>query len=361
MSVPACALRAYVRAHAENRPGVYRMLSAAGQPLYVGKSVQVRTRLLSHLRVHHGRKAATLIRQTGRIRWEYVPNELSALVREMELIQRWQPRFNVRHKSKPRYGFVKLTREVAPRILPVSRVIPDGSLYFGPFPLVGRLRRTVRELAHTLGLRDCSATTPVFFDDQLDLFPQGSAPLCMRADLGTCLAPCCGATSGDVYSRRVAIARRFLEGRTRDPLTRLERRTEEAARRLDFEYAAILRDRISRFGALQSQLAAFRGRIEGLTFLYRIPGFAGDDRLFLIRRGRIRRDYPYPQSERERNEVTQAVEDVYQSAERGPAALPARQVAEVMLVARWFEHHPGELNRTATPQRWLEEPAIGRQ
>ena len=112
MSVPASALREYVRAHAENRAGVYRMLSAAGQPLYVGESVQVRTRLLSHLRAPRGHKAASLIRETGRIRWEYVPNELSALVREMKLIQRWRLRFNVRHKSKPRYGLVKLTREV---------------------------------------------------------------------------------------------------------------------------------------------------------------------------------------------------------------------------------------------------------
>ena len=112
--------------------------------------------------------------------------------------------------------------------------------------------------------------------------------------------------------------------------------------------------------AFQGQLAPFRGRIEGLTLLCRIPGFAGDNRLFLIRRGRIRRDYPYPKSKRQRNEVTKAVEDVYQSAERGPAALLARRVAEVMLVARWFEQHPGELDRTATPQRWLEETAIGR-
>ena len=349
-----------MRAHAENRPGVYWMLSAAGRPLYVGKSVQVRTRLLSHFRAPRGHKAATLIRETGRIRWEYVPNELSALVREMKLIQRWRPRFNVRHKSKPRYGFVKLTREVAPCILPVSRVVPDGSLYFGPFPVVEQLRRTIRELAQALGLKDSSATTPVFFDDQLELFPRGSTPLCMRADLGTCLAPCCGATSEDAYYGQVAVARQFLEGRARDPLTRLEKRIVEAVRRLDFEYARILRDRISRLRAFQSQLVALRGRIEGLTFLYRIPGFAGGDRLFLIRRGRIRRDYPYPKSKRQKKEVAEAVRDVYQNAERGPAALPAHQVAEVILVARWFEQNPGELNRTATPRRWLQETAIGR-
>jgi len=137
--VPTSALRDHVRTHVEDRPGVYQMLGVDGQPIYVGKSIRVRTRLLSYFRAPAGDKAANLIRETGRIRWEYIPNEFSALVREMKLIQRWQPRFNVQHKRKRTYAFVKLAREVAPRIVPVTRVIADGSLYFGPFPAVGKV------------------------------------------------------------------------------------------------------------------------------------------------------------------------------------------------------------------------------
>ncbi len=83
--MPTSALREYVRAHTENRPGIYRMLGSDGQPLYVGKSVRVRTRLLSYFRAPAGEKAANLIRETKKIRWEYVPNEFSALVHEMKL------------------------------------------------------------------------------------------------------------------------------------------------------------------------------------------------------------------------------------------------------------------------------------
>ncbi len=79
--MPTSALREYVRARAENRPGVYRMLGADGRPLYVGKSVRVRTRLLSYFRAAPCDKAASLIRETGRIRWEYVPSEFHALAR----------------------------------------------------------------------------------------------------------------------------------------------------------------------------------------------------------------------------------------------------------------------------------------
>ncbi len=317
--MPTSALREYVRTHAENRPGVYQMLGDDGSPLYVGKSIRVRTRLLSYFRAPPGEKAAKLILETGRIQWEYIPNEFSTLVREMRLIQRWQPRFNSQHKRKRMYAFVKLTRECTPRILPVTRAVPDGSLYFGPFPAVGNVGRTVRDLAHALGLRDCPGPTPVFFDDQLEVFAEGRTPLCIRAELNTCLAPCCGGVSSAAYQRQVATARRFLEGRTRVPLEVLEGHIRGAVDRLDFEYAARLRDRLVRLRTFQEHLAAFRGRVESLTFLYRVPGFAGDSRLYLVRRGRVRREFAYPTTESERREVNEAVETVYRAPERGPA------------------------------------------
>jgi len=356
--VPASALREYVRTHAENRPGVYQMLGANGNPLYVGKSIRVRIRLLSYFRAPLGQKATQLIRETGRIRWEYIPNEFSTLVHEMRLIQRWQPRFNRQHKRKRMYAFVKLTRERAPRILAVTRVVSDGSLYFGPFPDVGNVGRTVRDLAHAVGLRDCPGATPVFFANQLETFAEGRTPLCMRAELGTCLAPCCGGVGSDTYQRQVATARSFLEGRTRGPLTVLEDHIRGAVDRLDFEYAARIRDRLERLQTLQEHLAAFRGRIESLTFLYRVSGFADDSRLYLIRRGQIRREFRYPTTEGERRKIDEAVESVYQAPEQGPASLAPHEAAEILLIARWFELRPKERKRTATPKRWLAEGGI---
>ncbi len=356
--VPTSALREHVRSHAENRPGVYQMLDADGTPLYVGKSIRVRTRLLSYFRAPPEDKASRLIRETGRISWEYIPNEFSTLVHEMRLIQRWQPRFNVQHKRKRMYAFVKLTMERAPRILPVTRAILDGSLYFGPFPAVGKVSRTVRELAHAVGLRDCPGPTPMFFDDQLEIFSDGRTPLCMRAELGTCAAPCCGGVSGDAYQQRVQVARRFLEGRTKELLSAIEDGIRAAVDRLDFEYAARLRDRMERLRSFQEHLGAFRGRIESLTFLYRAPGFAGDSWLYLIRRGRVRQEFPYPTTKNERREIDEAVNSVYKAAEEGPASLAPHEAAEILLVARWFELRPRELRRTATPKKWLAEGGI---
>jgi excinuclease ABC subunit C len=256
------------------------------------------------------------------------------------------------------FAFVKLTKEPAPRILPVTRAVPDGSLYFGPFPAVQKVGRTVRDLAHAVGLRDCPGATPMFFDDQLEVFGEGRTPLCMRAELGTCLAPCCGGASSEAYRRQTLTARRFLEGRSRAPLAVLEGQIQGAVARLDFEYAARVRDRLERLQAFQEHLAAFRGRIESLTFLYRVAGFGGDSRLYLIRRGQLRAEFRYPTTAGERREIDEAVESVYRAPERGPASLAPHDAAEILLLARWFELRPKELKRTATPKKWLASGGI---
>lgn len=350
-------LRENVRARAENRPGVYRMYGPGDELLYVGKSVHLRSRVLSYFRASRGEKAWELIREASRIEWEYIPNEFYALVREMKLIQQHQPRFNVRHKRKRIYAFVKVTAERAPRVLPVTRIAHDGASYYGPFPRVKAVSRTVRELGHVLGLRDCPATTPVFFDDQLEIFTGGRPPRCIRAELRTCLAPCCGRPTADEYGRAVELARRFLEGRADAPLAELDAEMRRAAARMDFEYAALLRDRLERLTHFRDELVAFRGRVEDLTFLYRVPGFGGDDRLYLVRRGRIREALPHPKGRRARARVANAIDRVYGEVERGPTALEASEAAEILLVARWFRLNPRERRRTVRPEKWLEEKA----
>jgi excinuclease ABC subunit C len=349
------ALHAHVCALAENRPGVYRMYGPAEELLYVGKSVHVRSRLLSYFRAEKGDKAWELIREAARVEWEYIPNEFAALLHEMKLIQGQQPRFNVQHKRKRIYAFVKITNEHAPRVVPVTRVVEDGAVYYGPFPRVGALAYTVREIGHVLGLRDCPGTTPVFFGDQLEIFQGGRPPRCLRAELRTCLAPCCGRPTAAEYTAAVETSRRFLEGRAEGPLRELEQRMREAAERMEFEYAGLLRDRLDRLRQFRDELVAFRGRVEDLSFIYRVPGFRGDDRIYLLRKGRVLAEMPHPKGRRARERVAAAMEDVYGSADRGPRGMAPEDAAEILLVAQWFRLHPKERRRTLSPSRWLEE------
>ena len=349
-------LRRWVREHAENRPGVYHMYGPGGQILYVGKSIRVRTRLLSYFRAEPGEKPAELIRQTSRIRWDYISDEFGALVREMKLIQEQRPRFNVEHKRKRAYAFVKITAEPAPRVLPVSSVTDDGALYYGPFPRVGRVAQTIRDLGHSLGLRDCAGATPMHFADQLDIFGAvDRTPGCMRAELGSCLGPCAGMVTSKDYDRRLDEARRFLENRTRTPLHRIQEQMEQAAGRLDFEYAAILRDRLARLRIFQNELTAFRGHVESLRFIYRARGHGGRDRLYLIRGGRIRDHIGVPRSPDRLEAARRRIADVFEGPEAGPGALSAHDAAEVLLVARWFRLREQERERTLAPETVLAQ------
>jgi len=359
---PTTPLRERIRTSAENRPGVYRWIGADDQVLYVGKSIRVRSRLLSYFRAERGEKMANLVRDARRVEWEYVPNEFGALLREMRLIQHHRPRYNVQHKRKRAYAFVKLTRERAGRVLPVTRVVDDAATYFGPFPKVGRVAETVRDLAYVLGLRDCPATTPIVFGDQLDLFGGVFSPVpgCMRADLGTCSAPCCGRVESVDYQARLRQAQRYLEGEGRAPLEIIRRRMAGAVMEREFEYASVLRDRLERLERFQAKLAAFRGRMESLTFVYRVSGYRGADRIYLVRQGRVRDEVPRPTSTPGRERIAARVHELYSEPETGPGGLTAHAAAEILFVARWFELHPKELKSTEAPDQWLERQRRGR-
>jgi excinuclease ABC subunit C len=151
----------------------------------------------------------------------------------------------------------------------------------------------------------------------------------------------------------VSAATRFLEGRGSAPLDELRERMSEAAARRDFEYAALVRDRLERLRSFQEELTAFRGEIDALTFVYRVPGHRGADRVHLIRSGRLRATLPHPKTARARRSVSERIDDVFGAFETGPAGLSAREAAEIFLVARWFRLRPVELERTRPPAEWL--------
>jgi excinuclease ABC subunit C len=350
---PAVELRADVRAACENRPGIYRMLGPGDEVLYVGKSVRVRSRLLSYFRADRGEKAAEIISHTHRIDWEYAPSEFAALLAEMRSIQRCRPPFNVEHKRDRVFCFVKLTREDAPRLFVVREVLDDGAIYFGPFRGPARVRAVVREIRDLLELRDCPPSTRMRFADQLDLFQQllpeaerELQPLCMRADVGRCLAPCAARCTKHEYRAQVELARRFLDGDADIPLTILRQRMDTAADRLHFEYAAELRDRMHRLEEARAELVSLRGLIDSLSFVYEVPGHRGDDRVYVVRRGSIREDTPAPTAA-ERPQLYDRAARLLERRETFARVAPT-QAAEILLLARWFRLRPAELQQTWT-------------
>ena len=342
-------MRADVRARAEDRPGVYRMLSPEGEILYVGKSKRIRSRLLSYFRcAYPEEKGARIIREAHSLEWGYAPSEFAALLDELRLIKRYRPRFNVAMKRDARhFAFIKVTRGPASKLAVVRGASEDAAVYYGPFHGAQRVGEAVRELNDALGLRDCSLDRRMHFADQQELFQlEPRTPGCIRYEIGRCAGPCVGGCSVDEYSDRVRLARAFLDGTDDAPMETLRRDMQASSDRLEFERAASLRDKVRRLEDLREQFIRFRFAVETLSFLYPVAGHGGDDRVYLIRRGRVRAEAPRPRSAPERRRLASLVAEVFEPPERDSAQVPTHEIDELLLLSSWFRRFPDELGRT---------------
>lgn len=353
---PDPGLREFVRAHAENRPGVYRMLGPAGQVLYVGKSIRVRTRLLSYFRADRGEKAAEILGFTERLEWDDHASEFSALLEEFREIRRVRPPFNVQHKKERAVCFARIPREPAARILATTRPLDDGSEYFGPLLGAERVRSAVRVLVDALQLRDCPATTPLRLADQADLFGAVYQPLCARAEFHRCLAPCAAGCTEQDYAGRLEVARAFLRGETDEPLHRLQRHLDLAIQRWLFEYAAVVVERMEVLRGLRESLLRMERALGRLSALYTVPGHQGDDRVYILQRGLVRAELPAPRDRSGRRALRQRVDEIRRTPPPSPARIGPDGLAEMLLVERWFRRKPDEASRltryaACTPDR----------
>lgn len=342
---------ATVKSDAEDRPAVYRMIAEDGEVVYVGKSKKVRTRLLSYFRADYpSDKGARIVRQAVRIEWDYVPSEFAALLEELRLIKRFRPRLNVAMKRDGRnYCFIKLTGGIAPKLSVVRGPgTDDSAIYYGPFLGAIGVAEAMRELSDVLGLRDCSADQRMHFGDQPELFTDfPRTPGCIRFEVKKCLGPCVGGCTVHQYAERVSVARSFLDGATDAPLEELEAEMLAASDRLEFERAAAIRDKLGRLEALREQFGRLRFAVETLSFVYNVPGFAGDDRVYLIRRGRVRRELGAPRNGDDAKVMLAAIQDVFGTPDVASYEVPAHEVDELLLLSAWFRRFPQELERTS--------------
>ena len=345
-------MRVHVREHASDRPGVYRMIAGDGEIVYVGKSKRVRSRLLSYFRcAFPEEKGARIVREAERIEWDYTPSEFAALLEELRLIKQFRPRYNIAMKRDGRnYCFIKITKRPAPKLLVVRGPGHDDSaMYYGPFMGAMGVSDAIRELNDVLGLRDCAADQRMNFADQpelFEIFPR--TPGCIRFEVKKCLGPCVGGCTVEQYDQRLAMARAFLDGADNGPIEQLRRDMEAASDRLEYERAAVLRDKLKRLEALRGQFARLRFAVETLSFAYTVPGEGGDDRVYLIRRGRVRAETALPKTPGEATKLLRLIEQVFTPVERDTGQIPTHEIDELLLLSSWFRRFPAELERTSS-------------
>jgi excinuclease ABC subunit C len=349
-------LRAGVRAECPQRPGVYGMLGEQGELIYVGKAKSLRGRLLSYFRRRsRDPKAGRVLEQTRSLVWEFAASEFAALLRELELIQRWQPRLNVQGQPyRRRRTYVCVGRAPAPYLF-VNRQPPaDALACFGPVPSGPRLREAVRRLNDAFRLRDCPKAVPMAFADQGELFPLARTPACLRHDLGTCAGPCAGACTRKAYAEQVRAARAFLAGTDSSLLRDLGRSMTRAAAELAYEKAGAFRDKLEVLRWLHQQLDRLRLAQERHSFVYPVPDQKGMRTWYLIHRGQVRLVVREPRSPDDWSNLANHLEMHYESEPPG-GPLGMAEVDMVLLVAAWFRRHPQELDRTVIPAAAREQ------
>jgi excinuclease ABC subunit C len=344
-------MRSHVKANASDQPGVYRMIAGDGEVVYVGKSKRSRSRLMSYFRAEYPHdKGARILRNAEQIEWEYVPSEFAALLEELRLIKRHRPRLNVAMKRDGRnYCFIKVTRGTAPKLVVVRGPgQDDASVYYGPFLGAQGVGDAVRELNDVLGLRDCSVDQRMYFADQSELFSNfPRTPGCIRFEVKKCVGPCVGGCTVQQYDERVMLARKFLDGADDGPMEHLRGEMQAASERLEYERAAVLRDKLGRLEALRTQFARLRFAVETLSFVYNVPGYDDDDRVYLIRRGRVRAESRAPKTTDDAVALMRMVDDVFTPIERMTGEIPTHEIDELLLLSAWFRRFPAELERTS--------------
>ena len=348
-------LRRCVREECPRRPGVYGMVDAEGELIYVGKAKCLRTRLASYFRPRsRNPKAGHILEHTATLVWEFVPSEFAALLRELELIHRWRPRFNVQGQpGRYRRTYVCLGRQPAPHAF-LARQPPAGALAsFGPVPAGTRATDAVRRLNDWFGLRDCPQAQEMLFADQAELFPVVRVAGCIRHEIGTCLGPCAGACTRSAYGERVRAARAFLEGSDHSPLHALERDMTTAAVAEAFERAAALRDKLVSLRWLQEQITRLRDAQEGQSFIYPVRGHGGQNMWYFIDRGRVAAVLAAPRVQAGRRAAAEAISAVFAENQSGIRPSGTEEMDALLLVAAWFRRYPDERRRTLDPAEFL--------
>lgn len=336
-------LRAAVRTDAPRRPGVYGMLDPKGRVVYIGKAKNLRARLMSYFRANsRDPKAGRIVRHTRTLVWEYAENEFAALLRELELIQLFRPRFNVLGQpGRQRYFYICVGRPPAPYAYVSREPSPKDLGSYGPFVGRGAAERVVRRLNDVFRLRDCPAGEPIVFADQRELFPTGRGAKCLRHEIGTCLGPCAGCCTRRDYAAAARSATAFLDGRDRSVLAGITREMTAASTALAFERASALRDKLQDLEWVDHRLGLLRKARDQSCFVFPLAGTDGRPVWYVIYRGQVCTAVREPADEAGRAALSHLIAET--RAGRPPGGpFACHPVDSVLLVASWFRKHPDQ-------------------
>lgn len=332
------------------------MLDPRGRLIYVGKAKSLRARLLSYFRAgSRDAKASRIIECTRAVLWEYAPNEFGALLRELELIHRWKPPFNVLGQPGRRRGtYICLAKKPAPYLFTATDPPKDALACVGPLPGAAFVIEAVRELNDVFKLRDCPQAQPMRFADQGELFPVVHTAGCLRFELGTCSGPCAALVTRTAYGRQVRRVKAFLDGSDDSIFPSMEKEMNSASKAQAYERAAILRDKLDVLRRLRDRLTWLQQTRREFSLVYQLGDEDGRPLWYLIRQGHVRAVLARPREGASRAAARATLQQVFFPSRAETTTVPPDRLDGVLLVAAWFRKRPEEHARVLRPEQALE-------
>ena len=330
-------------------PGVYFFKDGSGSVLYVGKAQNLRARVRSYFAASQPLppKLRQMLNRAEDIDFVLTDSEQEAIILECNFIKRYRPKYNVRLKDDKGYPYLKINiSEEWPRVYITRKLEDDGSRYFGPFASAGSLRRTYNLIKKLFPFRSCNKS-----------LKKPEPRPCLEYYIHRCAGPCVGAVSRDEYQGIIRQVILFLEGKRESLLRQLRRRMTEAAERLEFEKAAILRDQIQaveRIAQQQKVVTLSRENLD-VVALAQEEDLAGVQ-MFFIREGKLIGQEHFvlegAQDEAPEQVLASFLKQFYSS---GPSVPPeillSAQLAEEQLLESWLETRRGARVRIRVPRR----------
>lgn len=247
-------------------PGVYLMHDKSGTVIYVGKAKVLRNRVSQYFAdlASHTLKTRRMVSNIDSFETIFAATELDALLLENTLIKKYKPKYNILLKDDKGYPFIRIEAGAYPRLTVANRREPDGARYFGPYGGRGTANHAIRLLSETFLLPSCSRRFP------RDI---GKERPCLQLDMGKCCGVCTGRISEEEYDRLIAQCQQVLEGKSEELSAQLQEQMEQAAEDMEFERAAVFRDRIRAIERLrQSRIAVVTGGADTDALAFALRG-----------------------------------------------------------------------------------------
>lgn len=255
------------------QPGCYLMKDRQGTIIYVGKAKLLKNRVRSYFTGSHNGKTQRLVSEIVDFEYIVTSSDIEALILEMNLIKKFDPKYNVMLRDDKSYPFIKITAEQHPRLLITRNVKKDKGKYFGPYPNVGAANETKKLLDRIYPLRKCS-TLP----DRV----------CLYYHLDQCLAPCVKEVADEENKKMVEGIIRFLNGGYKDVKEELTKKMHKASDELDFERAKEYRDQIAHIEAtMEKQRMTMTDLVDRDIFAYAVDKGWMCVQVFFIRQGKL--------------------------------------------------------------------------